>query len=205
MWIPNPLHPAVVHFPITLILLGTAALLLSFLFFKRPLALFSIFIILLGTGAVYFVHDTGSDAYDQLKVAYPQAKKMLNDHAHSADQTLNAAYLAAALAGLTLICFLIPPLERNQKVFFISKILFLISTLIASYSIFLTAKYGGEMIYGDILKLSTYHISETLPEKPAPKGHEHSQVLAPTTASKPSAMPKNPYEQNGHGIEDIEN
>lgn len=157
MHIPDPLHPAVVHFPIVLILLATLTTILSFFFRKDILQKIAVILFILASVAAYIAEDTGGDAYSPLKKAYPHAVPMLKHHANLANITFNVT-CAASFFGLLAIFIE----KRNSKLFHLFKGIFILAALTSSYYVYETAKFGGEMIYGSILHLSHSNLEDTL-------------------------------------------
>lgn len=168
--IPEPLHPAVVHFPIVFILLGTFAIFVTF-FIKSPQFLFiACGLLVLSAASAYFAEQTGSDSYGAFKSAFPQAENILDTHADNATWTVRFAFATAALS-LLMVFF------RNTKAKKVFHLCTIISSLILTYSMYNTAHLGGEMVYGDALELGTSRISETLEQSThtheGPDAHSH--------------------------------
>jgi len=159
MYIPEPLHPAIVHFPIAFTFLGTLLAILSFIFYRKHFTIASCSVLILAAITAYFAQEAGGDAYDQMLDAHPNVETILNTHADNANATVRYLSLAAMLAIITLFTF------KRQKFHLIAKIGLLLLALVSSYSIFQTAKYGGEMVYGDVLKFNSHNLSSTLEEE----------------------------------------
>lgn len=77
---PNPLHPAVVHFPIALILLGTAVAVLSVLVRRWHLPLFAAILLSLGALGALVAVATGENDEEKVEHAVPSAESVLEDH-----------------------------------------------------------------------------------------------------------------------------
>lgn len=96
--LPEPLHPAVVHFPIVLILIG-AAVACAAVFLPRW-HLPWIAAVLLGLGGIgaYVAVQTGDEEEEMVGKLPPVAKQLLDAHEDWADRTQVVAGIAAALA-----------------------------------------------------------------------------------------------------------
>jgi uncharacterized membrane protein len=139
--IPDPLHPAIVHFPIVLIFLGT---LLSFLtVFTRRGALpqFAAVILILAAGAAQVAVNTGGDQADEVIRRMPDAKPLVLIHAEWGERTRTTAVIAAISAVIALAFYRLAKFRR---------VLALITTVAAAgacYCTYEAAKHGGAMVY----------------------------------------------------------
>lgn len=155
MHIPNPAHPAVIHFPIVFIIIGTLVAICSLFFMKDLLTKFAVTIYIIAAIFTYFAEETGGEAYSDLEAAYPEAVPMLHHHADLAGITLKFTAAAAFIGLLALFLKKVKP-----KLFSLTKIIFVALTIASLYFIYQTSMYGGEMIYGKILKLSKTDLSQ---------------------------------------------
>lgn len=96
--LPEPLHPAVVHFPIVLILMGAAVA--SAAVFLPRWHLPWIAAVLLGLGGIgaYVAVQTGDEEEEMVGKLPPVAKQLLDAHEDWADRTQVVAGIAATLA-----------------------------------------------------------------------------------------------------------
>jgi uncharacterized membrane protein len=139
--VPDPLHPAIVHFPIVLIFLG--ALLSIFTIFTRRGALpqFTAVILILAAGAAQLAVNTGGDQVDDVIRRMPESKPLILAHAEWGVKMRTAA-VSAAISALVALAFY--RLGRARRV------LAFITTVIAAaacYCAFEAAKKGGAMVY----------------------------------------------------------
>jgi uncharacterized membrane protein len=139
--IPDPLHPAIVHFPIVLLLLGA------------PLALIAIFLrrwhlpwlaaLVLTAGALGSIAATWTGGQDEEVVGdlSEQSDAILDEHEEWGERTRNIAVLAAALALLSAALTKFPPVSIPVRV------LTAIASLAAAFCVAQAGHYGGLLVY----------------------------------------------------------
>jgi len=139
--IPDPLHPAIVHFPIVLIFLGTLVSVLTIFTRRGALPQFAAVILILGAGGAQLAVNTGEDQADEVIQRMPDSKPFIRVHAEWGERVRNAAVVAAISAVVALAAYRLVRVRR---------ILAVITTLIAawaSYCVFEAGEYGGAMVY----------------------------------------------------------
>jgi uncharacterized membrane protein len=139
--IPDPLHPAIVHFPIVLIFLGTLLSVLTIFTRRGALPQFTAIILILAAGAGQLAVNTGGDQADDVIRRMPEAKPLVFVHAEWGERMRTAGVIAAIGAVLALACYRFGRFRR---------VLALITTIIAigaCYCAFEAAKHGGAMVY----------------------------------------------------------
>jgi uncharacterized membrane protein len=139
--VPDPLHPAVVHFPIALIFLGTLISILSFFTRRGALPQFTAAILLLAAGSAQFAVITGGDEADDLIQRMPNARPLIRDHAEWGERTRTIAAIAAVVAIVALTFYRVRGFRR---------ILALITAIIgaaACYCAVEATQGGGGMVY----------------------------------------------------------
>jgi uncharacterized membrane protein len=171
--IPDPLHPAIVHFPIVLIFLGTLVSVLTIFTRRGALPQFAAVILILAAGGAQLAVNTGEDQADEVIQRMPDSKPFIRVHAEWGERVRNAAVIAAISAVVALAAY---RLVRARR------ILAVITTLIAawaSYCVFEAGEYGGAMVYHHAVGL------QLTPSGPgaSPGG---SPLASPTPAPAPA-------------------
>lgn len=139
--LPNPLHPAIVHFPIVLILLGTIAALWAVFWRKHHLPLLAGILLTLGAVGAWVSVETGESDGGLVENRSPQAESLLDAHEDWAERTLAMAVAAAAMAIGSLVLFRFPRAARAVAV------VAALAALGASYSVYETGHRGGALVY----------------------------------------------------------
>lgn len=137
--IPDPLHPAVVHFPIALLLVGAGMSLLSVVF--RRWALPTALILFLGAlGAVVAVQ-TGEHEEHRLPKMSGELHEAFENHEHAGKRTRNFAIVAAVFAGLSTLPVRISLLRRGLAG------ITAVVALMCAYQVVQAGHYGGALVY----------------------------------------------------------
>ena len=139
--VPDPLHPAVVHFPIVLIFLGTLVSVLAIFTRRGALPQFTAVILILAAASAQLAVSTGGDEADDVIQRMPDARPLVHDHAEWGERTRTVAVIAAIVAVVALAFYRMRGLRR---------ILALVTTLIAAaacYCAVEAAQHGGAMVY----------------------------------------------------------
>jgi uncharacterized membrane protein len=139
--LPSPLHPAIVHFPIVLTLIGT--LFSIFAFFTRRGALpqfTALILILAASGAQYAVY-TGDDQDELFGTLPEEMRTLVREHSEWGERTRTVVAIAAALAIVTLALHRAGAFRRGFA------LLTLIACLAASYCALQAAQRGGKLVY----------------------------------------------------------
>ncbi|MBV8414125.1 MAG: hypothetical protein JO251_02810 [Verrucomicrobia bacterium] len=139
--VPDPLHPAVVHFPIVLIFLGTLVSVLAIFTRRGALPQFTAVILILAAASAQFAVSTGGDEADDVIQRMPDARPLVHDHAEWGERTRTVAVVAAIVAVLAVAFYRMRGFRR---------ILALVTTLVAAaacYCAVETAQHGGAMVY----------------------------------------------------------
>lgn len=137
--IPDPLHPAVVHFPIALLLVGALLSLLAVIF--RHWALPTALILVLGAAGAIVAVETGERAEHDAGKIVGQAHDLLELHEHAAERTRNLAIVTSLIAVVGLFATKIPLLRR------ILAGITAVGALITAYQVVQTGHYGGQIVY----------------------------------------------------------
>ena len=96
--LPLPLHPAVVHFPIVLLLFGSALTVVEVFVNRWRLAWLAALLLVIGTLGAFSAVQTGKAAQDMLDVISSGGSDMLEEHQEWAEKTQWVAAAAAFLA-----------------------------------------------------------------------------------------------------------
>lgn len=140
--IPSPLHPAIVHSPIVLILIGTLVAIIAAFIRRWHLPWLSAGLLTLGAlGAIGATWSGGEDE-EMAENLSPQADKILEEHEEWGERTRNVA-IAAAILGVTalIVAAKFPKVARGLTT---ATALVAIG---ASYCVAETGHYGGLLVY----------------------------------------------------------
>ena len=96
--LPSPLHPAVVHFPIVLILIGAAVAAVSVVVNRWHLSWAAAILLALGALGAYVTVETGESAQEIAGKLAGAADRLLDDHEEWAEWTEVVSGIGAALA-----------------------------------------------------------------------------------------------------------
>jgi uncharacterized membrane protein len=138
---PDPLHPAVVHFPICLIFLGTLLSVLTIFTRRGALPQFTAFILILAAAGAQFAVITGGDQTDDVIQRMPESRPLIYQHAEWGERTRTVAVVAACSAVVALAFF---KARRFRRV------VAFVTTIVAAgtcYCAFEAAERGAEMVY----------------------------------------------------------
>lgn len=138
--LPSPLHPAVVHFPIVLILLGTVVAVAAVFLPRWHLPVISAALLVLGAaGAVLAVQTGGRDGETAGEIA--AAAALIDRHETWAERTEMAALVAAGLAVAAVAA------TRRRAVARALGGAAAVAALAATVCITETGHYGGQLVY----------------------------------------------------------
>ncbi len=139
--IPSPLHPAIVHFPIVLILIGTVMAIAAIFIHRWHLPWLAAGLLLAGSLGGVVATWTGGNEAELAGELSPQAEQVLEQHEEWGERTRNAAVLAAILAigAVSVSRFAIPARVLSVAT--------AVAALGASYCVAETGHYGGQLVY----------------------------------------------------------
>lgn len=147
--IPSPLHPALVHFPIALILLGTVVAMAAVFFSRWHLPWVAAGLLVAGSlGAVAATWTGGNDAELAGEVS-PRVDQILEQHEEWGERTRNLALVAAALAVAA------ASTSRFRKTTLSLGIATALMALASSYAVAETGHYGGQLVYKHAVGINT--------------------------------------------------
>ncbi|GAB4251050.1 MAG: hypothetical protein OHK005_18150 [Candidatus Methylacidiphilales bacterium] len=139
--IPSPLHPAIVHFPIVLILIG-AALALAAVFLRRwNLPTIAAVCLSLGAFGSLAATLTGEQEEEMVGELVPAAERMLDEHEEWAELTRNLAIVAAVISIAAALMGRFPFVAR------MSGAVAALVALAAAFAVAQTGHHGGQLVY----------------------------------------------------------
>jgi uncharacterized membrane protein len=139
--LPSPLHPAVVHFPIVLILFG-AVFALPALFLPRwHLPIFAAALLALGAIGTALARQSGEHDGKNIRET-PAIERVLDRHEEWAERTLIAAIVAAVLAFGVVATSRWPAVSRSLAVATVA------AAFVSTWCVVETGHYGGQLVYG---------------------------------------------------------
>jgi uncharacterized membrane protein len=139
--LPSPLHPAIVHFPIVLILIGTAAAVAAVFLRRWHLPWFAAGLLAAGAAGAFAATWTGGAAAELVGELSPVAEKLLDEHEDWGELTRDFALVAAVLTIIAASIARFPRAARTVAV------VGALMALVASACVMVTGHYGGQMVY----------------------------------------------------------
>jgi uncharacterized membrane protein len=138
--LPSPLHPALVHFPVVLLLLGAAVAVAAA--FTRRWQLPQTAAVLLALGAIGSVVAVQTGEHDgEIVSETPAIEAVLEQHEEWAERTQVASIVAALLAVVALFTTRWPVATRSLG------IVTAVGALLVSWCVTQTGHYGGQLVY----------------------------------------------------------
>lgn len=163
--IPNPLHPAIVHFPIVLLLMGAAVAVVSVFVNRWHLAWVAAALLGLGAVGCFVAVRTGDSAEESVGKLAPTTEGLVDAHQGWAERTQIVGTIAGALAVGAAVLSTMPAWRKRRKVptengsrhyagwapvrtvALTARVLTAIVALIACFFVYETARRGGELVY----------------------------------------------------------
>lgn len=139
---PDPLHPALVHFPIVLILLGTAASVLAVFWRKGYVPAFAAALLVMGALGAWAALATGKADGGLVENTSAGVGTLLDAHEMWAERTLTAAAIAAVIAvGSVALLRRFPRAARGAA------IVAALAAMVAAWTVYETGHRGGALVY----------------------------------------------------------
>jgi uncharacterized membrane protein len=138
---PDPLHPAIIHFPVVLILLGTFVACAAVFWRKHSVPALAAVLLALGALGAWVAVETGKSDGGLAENLSPQAEALLDAHQNWAERTLTLAAIAAVAAVASAWLFRRPRAARALAV---------VAALIAgaaSFALYQTGHRGGALVF----------------------------------------------------------
>jgi uncharacterized membrane protein len=139
--LPDPLHPAIVHFPIVLILLGTVVAAAAIFWRKHFVPVWAAALLAVGAVGAWVAMETGESDGGMVESMAPPAAALLDAHEDWAERTLTAAAVAAIVAIASVMLFKFPRLARAVAV------ATFLAAGAASYAVYETGHRGGALVF----------------------------------------------------------
>lgn len=139
--LPSPIHPAIVHFPIVLTLLGTLFSIFTFLTRRGALPQYTALILILAAGSAQYAVYTGNDQDPLFGTLPEEMRTLVREHSEWGERARTVVAIAAGLAVVALA------LTRAGAVRRVFAFLTLLGCLAASYCLLQAAQRGGKLVY----------------------------------------------------------
>lgn len=139
--LPDPLHPALVHFPVVLILLGALVAVAAVFWRKSHLPHLAAALLALGAVGAWVAVQTGESDGGLLETGSPPMETLLDAHEDWAKRTLAIAIVAAVAAVGS------PSLFRFPRVARAAAVAAALAAGLASYAVYETGHRGGALVF----------------------------------------------------------
>jgi len=139
--IPDPLHPALVHFPIVLILLGTMASVLAVFWRKGYVPAFAAALLVMGALGAWAAVASGKSDGGLVENTSAGVETLLEAHENWAERTLTAAAIAAVIAVGSAALFRFPRAARGAAV------AAALAAMVVAWTVYETGHRGGALVY----------------------------------------------------------
>lgn len=182
--IPNPLHPAVVHFPIVFLLLGAAVVVAGVFVNRWHLAWVAAGLLGLGAVGCFFAVKSGDAAKESAGERLPAVEALVDAHEKWAERTEIVGAVAAALAIGAAVLGAVPGSRRRKEgptengalrsnagwitldsLALTACVLAAVAALTACFFVYQTASRGGDLVYmhGVGVKAASAQVPENAP------------------------------------------
>ncbi|MFA7343181.1 MAG: DUF2231 domain-containing protein [Terrimicrobiaceae bacterium] len=139
--IPDPLHPAVVHFPIVLLLLGAPLAVVAVFLRKWNLPVLAAVVLALGGAGALVATWTGEQAAELAGELNGRGEKILDEHEEWGERARNAGLVAAALAVVSAALGRKPVAGRAVGA------AAALAAVASAFSVAQAGHYGGQVVY----------------------------------------------------------
>lgn len=139
--IPDPLHPALVHFPIVLILAGTAVAGVAVFLRRWHLPWLAAGLLLTGAAGATAAAWSGEEEEESTGKLSARAGQILEEHEEWGERTRNLAIVAGLLAAGAVVAGRSPKVARGLG------LAAAVAGLAASYAVAEAGHYGGLLVY----------------------------------------------------------
>jgi uncharacterized membrane protein len=170
-FMPDPLHPALVHFPIVLVLFGTLAAVVAMFWRQGFVPAMAAALLALAALGAWAAVATGESDGGLVENTSAGAAALLEAHENWAKRTLTAAAIAAVLAIGSVALFKFPVVARGVAV------AAALAAGTASWTVYETGHRGGALVYqygAGVNTLRAASAGESQNAVPAPKARKEA-------------------------------
>ena len=139
--LPDPLHPAIVHFPIVLLLIGAVGTVISVFTERWNVRKWTALVLIAGALGAFAATWSGNQAKETIGTLTESAEKLLDNHEELAETARNIAVFAGVLGLVSAFVNLKGALRPMATV------ATAVMSLICVYYIVEAAHLGGKMVY----------------------------------------------------------
>jgi len=132
LYLPDPLHPFAVHFPVAFLLLGSLAVVLSLLWPGSPVLRLAALMMILGAAGTTWAHSSGMVEAAQVRYVGASVSAAVQEHKSVSDLMLLASWLAAVAASVSLFALRIPGVSLLSRLVGVAAVIFLLWTMQAT-------------------------------------------------------------------------
>lgn len=140
-FIPDPLHPAVVHFPIVLILLGTCTSVVAVFWRRGYVPAMAAALLTLGALGAWVALETGESDGGLVENTAPAVEQLVEAHENWAKRTLTTTAVASVIAIVSVALVRVP---RAARAIGVATVL---AAAVASWTVYETGHRGGALVY----------------------------------------------------------
>lgn len=167
--LPQPLHPAVVHFPIVLLLIGAAVAVAAAFTRRWHLAGITAALLTLGALGAVVATTTGNEEEEMAGELSGQGEATLEEHEEWGETTRNLAVVTALLAIASVSIGRWPVPAR------VLGVVTALAAIAAGYAVAQTGHYGGQLVYRHGIGVNTASAGDAGPSAEAtgqPEGED---------------------------------
>ncbi len=161
--IPSPLHPAVVHFPIVLLLAGAVVAVVAVFVRRWHLPVLAAIVLTAGAAGAVVATTTGGQEEEVVGELSAAAEGILEEHEGWGETTRNLAIVTAILAIAAAGTARFPLAGRGLS------IATALVGLAAAYAVAETGHYGGQLVYRHGVGINTAAAAASGSAAPAPE------------------------------------
>ena len=169
--IPNPLHPAIVHFPIVLTFLGTLLALVSIITRRLWLPLYVAVVLVLAALGAQFAVITGDSQDPLFSTLSSEQKELVEEHSNWGENGRTTLIVAAVLS---LIAFGLHRFGTSRRVV---AGLTTLAGCVACFFVLRAAQLGGHLVFQHRIGTQSSPTSETSPS-PSPSSSPAASATA---------------------------